>query len=242
MNRNGMRGLCVALALFCIAGCGDKQANTVPKQAPKVIATEVPAGQEMTLFPMVVGNQWIYNVESALQTPQGSKSATQEATFRISEVKPFHDGKTCTLEVIAAGKVTEKSSWSIDSKGIYQNTAGTPPVPYNPPQPVMTFPPKKGSKFTWSGVGKRNVGANGPIKANSTILGPQEVDTDMGRMSAIAVETRATWSDKNVEYQMASTVWWAPGVGIVRYLQVVGSKDGTSSVLLRLKSHSLKSQ
>ncbi len=235
-------GLAVlAMAALSIVACGKSdQAASNAKPPPKIQPAVVAPGQEMSLFPVAEGNQWVYEVNTSLQTNQGTRTNTQEATFRITKVSPEGDGKLATMEVVIDGKVSERSQWSVDSSGIYQNSAGNPVVPFKPRQLIVKFPIANEGTFSWTGTGRRNAGSNGLQTVNSKILGPQEVDTPMGRLSAIAVESESTWKDAKNTYSMKGTIWWAPNIGIVRYVQAIGAPGAISTVVLRIKSKSLK--
>jgi len=67
--------------------------------------------------------------------------------------------------------------------------------------------------------------------------GIQECDTAMGRMQAVAIETRWTWGTGQKQGGAVSTTWWKPGVGIVRFRQEIGVQGQTGVQLFRLKSY-----
>lgn len=241
MTPRGIQITLIGFAALGIVGCGSSEpAAKGPAAGPKIQPATVAPGQEASLFPLAEGNQWVYQVDSTLQAAQGQKSASQEATFRIAKVQDSGGAKVATMEVYTNGKKTESSEWSVNSGGIYQNTAGTPPVKFSPPQLVVKFPVVAGESFQWSGTGKLNSGSTGASTVRSKVLGPQEVDTPMGRLSAFAISSESKWTDKKLEYSMNGTIWWAPNIGIVRYVQAVGNKNGISTIVLRLKSRSLK--
>lgn len=228
-------------APWVLAGCGgeDKKAAG-SKPAVKVEQASVAPGEEANLFPLTVGNQWVYDVETVLQTQRGTQSSKQVATFKVERVEPVSGGKRALISVTNDGKIVESSWWIVTNKGIYQATSGNPAVPFTPPQTILPFPITAGQKFTWNGTGKRNVGPSGPMKVESKVLGPMEIDTGAGRMSGIAVESKSRWTVNKVAYNTVSTVWWVPKVGIGRFAQAIATTGAATSVMLRLKSHSLK--
>ena len=64
-----------ALSL-AMAGCnsgGGKSSAYKPKAADKVAPATVAAGQESEIFPMKVGNTWVYEVVSTTNGPTGTR-------------------------------------------------------------------------------------------------------------------------------------------------------------------------
>ena len=93
--------------------------------------------------------------------------------------------------------------------------------------------------------GKEGTGPmpNGQIGQNSVegeILGSQEVDTENGRLTSIAVENKTRFSVPNGTGKADSLMWLAPGVGIARYTQDASVGNTRALLVLKLKSHSLK--
>jgi len=78
------------------------------------------------------------------------------------------------------------------------------------------------------------------MKVDGKILGFQTVDTEIGSMQAIAVETTTTWSattnGKSVPFTERATSWYAPDKGLVRLHQEVTFPTGQMTVTIRLKT------
>lgn len=239
MNR--MTWMFLAMGLLAI-GCGKKSENSYkPKAAPKIQPASVKPGEEAALFPFASGNQWVYEATAGAQANTGQQSGGAfELTFKITKVEEGANGKIAFMSIIRDGKVASDQKWVVNSKGLYQASSKIGEGDFQPMQPQVMFPVTDGSEFSWSGVGPRPVGKPGPYKLNSKVLGPQEVDTGVGRLSAIAVESTGSWKDGNKQIQVATTSWWAPGIGLVRYVQ--NTNDGTiaTAQTLKLKSHTLK--
>jgi hypothetical protein len=130
----------------------------------------------------------------------------------------------------------DRQVWSSDSKGIYQVSIGlkTPRV-FSSPIPAIVFPVETNKKFQWSGSD-----AKSQIAYNSVIRGAEEVDTDEKRMSGIAVDCKGTSMIGKVKEMTDRTIWFAPGIGIIRIRESTVSSKGASELLLSLKKHTVK--
>lgn len=234
--------ICALTAGAFLAGCnsggGTYQPKAVEKAAPLPAVT---AGQEASIMPLTLGNEWVY--ESSIVVQQGGQQASNETdvTFRIVRSTTNANGTTGILEIKTQEGQPERQTWLTNSKGVYQVSAGANnALPFTPAQPAVTFPLEKGRKVNWTGTGLLPGGGRGASRLTQTILDNQEVDTAMGRMIAIPVETRQSWGSGQTAGQSASTVWWVPGTGIVRFRQEIVTPQASAVQVLRLKSKSLK--
>lgn len=229
--------LSLALVAIAIVGCrgGDGNGYT-PVPPSKLEPVSVKPGQEATLMPIAVGNQWTYNVETIIATQKGKAQRKGELTFKITKVDDTSNGKRATIDILSSGKVTERQIWLVNDKGIYQVSTGVAkPVTYSTPIPLILFPVDKNKTFKWKGSG-------GPYQRSidAKILENQEVDTDEKRYSAIGVETKGENKDGKVTQKTSGIIWFVPGVGLVRYRESTLSSENATEQLLQLKSHSLK--
>lgn len=227
------RTLFVCFLLSSIVGCGGGSKGTayVPKTPPKVDEATVAPGQEATLLPAAVGNRWRY------QTSQGEFFLE----IKAMEPCPDGDGNRVTLDQVRNDVVINTQVWDIKKGGIYEYMVGVDEKLINTPELLqLPFPVEKGKTFEWSGKGPSALGKGSDLKVTGTIVGPEEVDTNMGRMSAIRVETHqvATLGDKSGSID--STVWYAPKLGIVRIAQTNKFGKAVSKSLLVLEQASLK--
>lgn len=233
------------ILVVAAVGCGKEGGGYKPTPVAKVAPVTIAEGSEQDLFPLVVGNQWVYNMEFSVEaTNQQPQQGQGDLTFRVSSVVNEPDGsKKATIDILTAGKLNERQVWRTNKKGLFQITTGqiANQVTYTPAQPAILFPVTPGKTFTWSGSGAYPGGGKGTSNSRGVILGSREVDTDMGRMSAIAVESDQSWTtDKGVKGRAASTIWFAPQVGIVRFRQEIAAGNVTAVQKLTLKSKSLK--
>ena len=237
------------LAALAVIGCNQNQAaGYKPEPVQLVTSATLNPGEERRLFPMVRGNQWVYDVEIRVTQPNGQQEMrTQELTFRCTNVVRQGNRTTATLEAVMDGQVNERQQWVFEEgKGLFQASVGYPPKPFTPMQAALRFPIQKDNVFKWEGTGFVPEGSVKKSRTESKIEGNQEVDTGVGRMEAVTVQTTSRW-DTGVA---AQTTWWAPDIGIARYRQEVrvvvpmqGGQRGEAVAVsvMRLKSKSLKS-
>ena len=226
---------------FALVGCSHEPEDKFVAKPPEAVppATLTP-GNETALLPLDKGNQWTYTVE-LVTGAAGAQSAQQnyESVWSVTDSKQTTDGIEATIETTVPSGKKDVQEWRANSTGIYEVGEGSPPVKFTPPMPVMLFPVKEGSTFQWSGTGPNGTLAAGHQTSHSTILGSQDTDTDMGRMSAYAVESHSSFESKQGKGTSDSTIWMSPGVGIVRLRQEVHLGDKGYVLLIKLKSKSL---
>lgn len=240
------------LAALAVSGCtGGNKTDTYKSKAPeKITPVTIVAGQEAELFPVKTGNTWVYTGETTQNTPQGSRSSKSEVTFRVTNVVETPQGKIATIEVTTDGVLSNRIKWRVGPTGIYQisqsvrDKAEGPirDVPFEPPVPIVPFPVKHGSEITATAKGIRPGATVGAFKSKVLVEGVQEVDTEMGRFSALSTTSVASYEEKGIKFETASGAFWAPKVGVVRYIQEIAAMNPqgkviNSSSILRLKSH-----
>lgn len=225
-----------SVAIGCKGGGSSGGSAYVPTPPPKIEPASVKAGEEATLFPITVGNAWTYSATTSVRTKQGSRQGTKDATFKVTKVEDVAGGKRATLELLMDGKAVDKQVWLVNAKGVYQVSVGiAKPRLFSTPIPAITFPIETGSKFSWQG-------GDGKAKMayNNEVTGAEEVDTEMKRMSAIAVDSKGTSVTGVTTEKTDRTIWFAPGIGIVRIRESTSSPVGASELLLSLKSTTVK--
>ncbi len=224
--------------LLLVIGCsgGGSGSGYVPTPTPAIEPAAVAAGQEQSLFPFKEGNSWTYTIKTVIRAGTTVNQGTQEATFKVAKTE-VKDGNTrATLEMSINGKVMDRQIWLSNSKGIYQISIGTTPTrTFSTPIPSISFPVTAGRKFSWSGSDGKS-----QMAYSNVIVGPQEVDTEEKRLSAIAVDTKGTSINGKVTEKTDRTIWFAPGVGMVRVRESTVSSKGASELQLSLKSHTVK--
>ncbi len=248
MKQNTTTYMAIATAAVLLCGCGSstKSGGSTTKAPEKITPVSVTPGQEADLFPAQKDNTWVFESTAS----QGNAVKTTEVTFKIASIEDTPDGKLIHIEVSSNGQVADKITWRLgpnglyDYQGSYRKTADDPltPIKYEPAVPIIPFPVKENSEVDVSSTGTRPLTLPGPFKSKISVLGPQEVDTATGRMSAMCTEQRSQYQNGDIQFLTVSTAYWVPKVGLVRYVQdiTVRNKAGntqTVSSVLRLKSH-----
>jgi hypothetical protein len=228
-------------AAVLLSGCGGKDTAAAGTSAKKTQTASVNAGEEKNLFPLTVGNQWVYSVESTFVINGQQRVGKTEATFVVTKTTPTADGTKATIEVRQKDKLMDTQNWEVNSHGIYQVTSGEKQTPYNPVMPAILFPLNDANKqFKWKGSGMQPLGGLGSADLDNFYRGPQDIDTDMGPMSAYCVETKGTFTVKVGKGMQLGSIWWAPKVGMVRYFSRAAVKGVVNTNVLRLKSYIVK--
>lgn len=225
-----------------IIGCGKPDQKLVPKSVAQTVT--ISEQNQRSLFPFAEGNSWIYLLEIVRQSPnQPRQSTNEEIEYKVTKVvKESDDMVRATISVIQNGKVMDVQGWSCDKNGIFQNSMKPQPVAYSPKQPVILFPAKTIGEFNWEGSGLTPIGKPGTMKYKYKNDGIQQnVDTEQGSMSALFMQTEGSFKTSDgIDGKLIVNSWFTPGVGLIRFRQVVQVKTVTSSITLRLKSYNVK--
>lgn len=234
--------LMTLLGAVTLTGCNQNRGYTID---PPVVLSNKPfeKGKEAELFPLTVGNEWVYEVD--ITYIPNAKNATRqvskkELTFRCIRVNTVGGNTRAILEAVLEGQVNERQEWLLNKEGLYQVAIGYPRKPFTPPQPVMRFPIEAGGEFQWKGTGFVSDGQVRECRTKTQVLGEQDVDTMLGTVKAQTLQTQTIWRDGGRDWQSQNTTWWAPGIGIVRYRQESATKEAVAIQVMRLKSYSLK--
>jgi hypothetical protein len=231
----------VGLAAVAIVGCGGSKGSYKPQPVQKVVPASVQAGDEASLFPLAVGNYWVYSLSDVQQKGQQRGSREFELTFKVTSVSDAPDGKKATIDILQKDRtVAETQTWVVNSKGVYQSTSGAKKVPYIPMQPAIFFPVEAGTTTKWSGTGITPMGKPGPMKLSLKNLGPQEVDIEEGRVSAFATTAEGTFTDSGKPGRVVSDGWFAPNIGMVRTRIEAICGDRQVIQLFKLKKYEVK--
>lgn len=212
-------------AAIAVAGCqGGSSGAYKPVEKKDLPPAKFVKGEELTAFPFNVGNQWVFEGEEKSTSPQGKPiSVPLRFTWRVKDVTEKDGGKDAVIEIIKNDTVVGLQSWRVNSEGIYQlGVSSHPSKPveqFVPPQPALLFASQEGPEYKYEGKGPGPLGTNTPMEVVSKVVTSEEVDTNMGRMSAIRVESLGV-VDKN-KARIDTITWFAPKVGLVRVRQQV---------------------
>ncbi|MFY9233207.1 MAG: hypothetical protein WAO58_01985 [Fimbriimonadaceae bacterium] len=223
-----------AAALF---GCGGKSGGYKPPAAsnkgePK-LATEL---TPQNAFPMAVGNQWVYTVEETAAAANGrTASGKGELVWKIASVKKTATGTQAMVEIIVKKKIVERQAWELNDKGLFQVSMGvTGKNLFEPPLPNLLFPATKDRAFSWKGTSMGDNGKRVNISVKGRIGAPRSVDTAKEPLAAVPVESIMTYPDPNTK--ATSTSFFAPNVGMVRYVSEMSTPKGRIARRVVLKS------
>ena len=233
--------LAVILLATVAAGCSSKPADAYnPKPVETVPPATITPGNETSVLPLDKGNQWTYDASTVIaQNGQPQPGSNFEVTWTVTASKQTPNGTVATIVTTQDGKTKGSQDWLVNSKGVYELSDGVPPIKFDPPLPVLLFPAKPDSTFKYTGTGPTGFGDTGTHKSANTILASEIVDTSMGQISAIPIESKGTVVSKGITAHNAVSVYFAPGIGIVRMRQEAVAGNKGYIVLLKLKSKSL---
>lgn len=224
------RILCFLTLPILLAGCGQKGQYKPTSKKEEVKPASLATGQERSLLPLKKGDQWVYTVAA------GGKK--QDMTLRVQDVVSDSASTRATLVATNDQGSGLPSIWVVDGTGIYQ-ASERPERQFIPPQLLISFPLKPYETKKMSGTGPYPIGGDsGPYDLTVKYVGTQEVDTDMGRMSAFAVESVMSWSTLDGKCTSYAITWWVPNVGFVRQRQEISTPKVNLVVLMKLKSYS----
>lgn len=231
----------IAITTLALVGCNSSQptGEYKPKKEDQIPKAQVAPGQEAELFPVAVGNSWRYKMQR-LQVNGGQRTGNPDDfrwEVRKIEDLPNDQGKRIYLETIKKDVVTEKQQWLLQKGGLFLEASGQGEMfACTPPEPIIIFPVELGKETTYEGkvaspfttkdeaTGK-TTRLMGTAKTKTTTSGPEEVDTDMGRLSAFKVESSGTIDagpGKVATVQV--TMFFAPKVGLVRMRQTIAAE------------------
>lgn len=231
----------VGLTAVLFLGCGGKKGAYKPQEVKKIPVATVQAGNEQVLFPLAVGNYWVYTLTDVQRAGDQQGSREFELTFKVTSVSNYGDGKKATIDVLQKdGTLAESQTWYVNKKGVFQGTSSKKKVPYVPMQPAIFFPVDAGTTSSWKGTGITPVGLPGTMSMKLKNLGPQEVDIEDGRISAFATTAEGTFNVGKAQGKVISDGWFAPNIGMVRTR--IEAAIGTRQVLqiFKLKKYEVK--
>ncbi|MGV3617584.1 MAG: hypothetical protein ACO1SV_19845 [Fimbriimonas sp.] len=235
-----MRSL-LPFALLLATGCGQKAGGDAPASPVSTIpVAKVEAGKEASIMPLAKGNEWTYTWEQTATANGRTTSNQRDLTWRVVQATKIPGGVRATIELSMKGLASDRQTWRMDASGLYQEKVSRSKPAYQPALPVLRFPVADHEKFRWSGRGMSPVESVGPMTLDGHVTGAQEVDTDMGRMSAIAIESTSRFSFQRQNGIALNTAWFRPGVGMVRLRSEVAIGNVIGITIFKLKSTNLK--
>jgi hypothetical protein len=232
------------LALIAMAGCqkGAPAASNEPTKPPD----ETPAAKisSKELIDFQTGSQWVFTLEATGKSKEGEQSTEGEFTMKVTDARSAENGLTANIQTTTvAGEEPKKlrdMTWRLDDGGLFQVADNDNKDAFDPPMPLLPDTLEVGQKVGWKGTGPRIDDTIGPVEVAIKVIGPEEVDTLMGRMSTWCVESAAVWKVDGQVCKSLTTTWWSPKVGLVRMNRELDTPQYGLSSMLRLKSHTVK--
>lgn len=206
----------------------------------KGLANQVsrPHAPDENIFPMEVGNEWVYDY----QTFAGTSAAAAPATLTVDvvSVKETPDGTIGELKFTLNNVVTDVQRWLVNSKGLFELSSGEKSTPFNPIQPVVMFPIVPTSVYNWTGTGQTPAGGEGNMRVKNYVAEPVMADTSMGSLPTIPIDSTTQFVLKGKPAQAKASSYFQRGVGLVRYKLTMLVEGDYYTILIKLRSHTLK--
>jgi hypothetical protein len=234
------------LAAFAvvIVGCGSSDHAYTPTPVKEPALTSVAPGEEATLFPAAVGNQWTYSVSSQAVIQGQQQGNAQKITMEVTAVEPVADGQDIKVDMREDDIVKSHQVWRVTKQGVYQvSVAGDDgkATNFEPPQLLLPFPLELNKEIPWEGKAPAPGLGICDFKSKVVDEGPQITDTLAGEMSAYRVVTTSeVTGQKGVKGEMESILWFAPKVGLVRFQQSLKAPGGATAQTMQLIQYTVK--
>lgn len=168
-----------------------------PQQKPQ--APQQQQQQPQNFFPLNEGSQWTYNVKS--------KDQTATITQKIGRIELLGDQRVAGVETYLNEKFQGTENISSTDKGIFRHR--TQGADFKPPVPMLRYPIKKGDTWDYTGT------LGGTTTTTTSQVDVDKVTVPAGTYQAAIVTTKS----KDKKSKSATTIWFAPGVGIVKQVQ-----------------------
>lgn len=202
------------------AAASPPPAASPPASAPSGAPPGAPGPSEIPLLPVKQGDVWRYQVKieipAGVASPEAPASITTHELTRtyIGKVKPLENKpEVDCFEVVIPGSPTERELVEIYEDRILMRgaiiiTDGVAGQPQwlEPPVPFVLSNIRTGSAFPELSV------AEGSRTRHSSVVGREDVTVPAGTFRAI----RLLMTGKDGPLEMRRTIWFAPGIGIVR--------------------------
>lgn len=221
-----------------VIGCSPDVAPNDPATAVKVTTNSLEKPTD--LLPLTTGNAWTYDVNTTFTSKEGTQSATQAPTLKVTG----RNGQKATVAFITDNEVRSNLVFHVSANGVSQvsvGNVGKPANTFSPPTPMFQWPMKPEQETKWSGKGYRaGVGDVGPMTSTLTYKGEAEVDTAAGRFMAHRFDSVQRYKVNSKEYGASISTWFVPKVGIVRTVEIVVTPEARRETVMKLKSYTVK--
>lgn len=176
-----------------------------------LVASAAPALKgkgEPLYYPTKVGDKLVYE----LQSGGGPGNEVAETVTRVDK----NEGALLvSIERELKGRKTAPSQFSVSEKGVTRIATSGRELPV--PIPLLKLPAKPGDTWTW----EPDAGGGPPSKTTYTLGKEEEIEVPAGKFRALRVESEQDLGGRVFK----STLWYAPGVGLVKSVMNNGATD-----------------
>ncbi|MCF7733403.1 MAG: DUF3108 domain-containing protein [Akkermansiaceae bacterium] len=182
---------------------------------------------EIPLLPVKMGDFWRYQVQVEVNTPDHPATTRHETTRTyLGKLKPVPDkDEVDVFEVVIPNSPTERELVEIYEdrilmRGSLKITDGkaSPPIWFDKPVPFVLSNIRPGSSFPPLTV------ADGEVTRGIHVVGREEVTVPAGSYRTIRLLMTGV-DGKQLGLELRRTIWFAPGVGIVKELTTRYTRD-----------------
>jgi len=181
--------------------------------ASGLVASAAPALKakaEAFYYATKVGDKLVYELQAA-------GGVTGEITECITQVDKQGDALIVSVERELKGRKTAPSQFSVSEKGVTRIATAGRELPI--PIPMLKLPGKPGDTWTW----EPDAGGGPASKTTYTLGKEEEIEVPAGKFRALRVESEQDLGGRVFK----STLWHAPGVGLVKSVMNNGATDRT---------------
>jgi len=176
-----------------------------------VAAPNLKGKGEGLYYPTKEGDKLVYEMTSPVGT-------AMEITELVTKVEKKDGALIVSIERNLGGKSALPSQFSISEKGVSRIATSGRVLPV--PIPLLNLTTKPGDTWTY----EPDTGGGGPARMTTYRMGKEEdVEVPAGKFKAVRVESEQQLG-ANV---YKATLWYAPGVGLVKSVSISGDTERT---------------
>jgi DUF3108-like len=167
---------------------------------------------EPLYYPTKEGDKLVYEMQSPVAT-------SMEITEVVTKVEKKDGALIVSVERNMGGKTALPSQFSVSEKGVTRIATSGRDLPV--PIPLLNLTTKPGDTWTYE---PDTGGGGGPARITTYRMGREEmVEVPAGKFKALRVESEQQLG-ANV---YKATLWYAPGVGLVKSVSISGDTERT---------------
>ena len=205
-------------------------------------ASSVHADSPPELFPGGVGSRWVYQVRMTTQQSGVAPESTQvEIEGRVISVVRAGSQRKIVMRMGTKEFQTGTDTYLLDQKELLRVSTGTGGIEkMTPPLPLLKAPIKPGRAWAWKGVKLDAAGAPHDASAEVKVGVRELVKTPAGSYRAYRVMMNLTAVALQGKVAVPTSIWFAPGVGMVRIAGKVAAGPMKMDFDMRLSRVSIK--